>query len=146
MKHPLRDDSPLAIARRLYYNDLMKKKTLKNDILLIAVLLLLALAVWGVLSLTRERGGEAVVTVDGALAATIPLTVDASLPVGAGRGFRNVVEVSGGRVRVTEADCPDKLCVRQGWISREGESIVCLPHKLVVTVRGVAGDLDAVAR
>ena len=124
----------------------MKRKTLKNDIILICALLLLALAVWGVLRLTRERGGEAVVTVDGRLAATIPLTVDATVPVGAEQGFLNVVEVSGGRVRVREADCPDRLCVRQGWISYDGESIVCLPHKLIVTVRGTAGDLDAVAR
>ena len=124
----------------------MKKKTLKNDILLIAALLLVALAAWGALRLTRTKGGEAIVTVDGELAATIPLTVDATLPVGEGKGFRNVVEVSGGRVRVADADCPDRLCVRQGWISYDGESIVCLPHKLVVTVRGTAGDLDAIAR
>jgi hypothetical protein len=124
----------------------MKRKTLKNDILLIAALLLVALIVWGVLRLTRERGGEAIVTVDGDLAATIPLSVDATLPIGTGRGFLNVVEVSGGRVRVVEADCPDKLCVRQGWVQYDGESIVCLPHKLIVTVRGTAGDLDAVAR
>ena len=124
----------------------MKKKTLKNDILLIAALLLVALAAWGVLRLTRTRGGEAIVTVDGVLAATIPLTVDATLPIGTGKGFLNVVEVSGGRVRVVEADCPDRLCVRQGWIRYDGESIVCLPHKLVVTVRSTEGDLDAVAR
>ena len=124
----------------------MKQKTLKNDIVLICALLLVALAAWGVLRLTREKGGEVIVTVDGQLAATIPLTVDATLPVGEGQGFRNVVEVSGGRVRVAEADCPDRLCVRQGWISWDGESIVCLPHKLVVTVRGTGRDLDAVAR
>ena len=124
----------------------MKRKTLKNDIILVAALLLLALAVWGALRLTRAQGGEAIVTVDGELAATIPLTVDATLPVGEGQGFLSVVEVSGGRVRVQDADCPDRLCVRQGWISRDGESIVCLPHKLVVTVRGTEGDLDAVAR
>jgi hypothetical protein len=124
----------------------MKKKTLKNDIILIAALLLLALAAWGVLRLTRKAGGEAIVTVDGRLAATIPLSVEAKLPIGTGQGFLNVVEVSGGRVRVVEADCPDRLCVRQGWIRYDGESIVCLPHKLVVTVRSTEGDLDAVAR
>ena len=124
----------------------MKQKTLKNDIILVCALLLAALAAWGVLRLTRTKGGEVIVTVDGELAATIPLTVDATLAVGERKGFRNVVEVSGGRVRVADADCPDRLCVRQGWISYDGESIVCLPHKLIVTVRGTAGDLDAVAR
>ena len=57
-----------------------------------------------------------------------------------------MIEVSGGRVRVRDADCPDRLCVRMGWVSRDGESIVCLPHKLVVTVRGGEAGPDAVSR
>ncbi len=124
----------------------MKNKTLKNDILLILALLVLAGAAYGVLRLTREPGNEAAVTVDGQLVLAVPLTREATVTVGENRGFRNVVEVSGGRVRVTDADCPDRLCVRQGWIRYSGESIVCLPHKLVVTVRGSEHDLDAVAR
>lgn len=124
----------------------MKSKTLKNDILLILALLVLAGAVYGILRLTREPGNEAAVTVDGQLVLTVPLTREATVTVGENRGFRNVVEVSGGRVRVLDADCPDRLCVRQGWIRYSGESIVCLPHKLVVTVRGSEHDLDAVAR
>ena len=124
----------------------MKHKTLKNDILLIAALLALAGAVFGLLRLTRARGGEAVVTVDGQTVAVLPLAADTALTVGEDRGFRNTVEVAGGRVRVTDADCPDRLCVRQGWISYAGESIVCLPHKLVVAVRGGEGGPDAIAR
>ena len=124
----------------------MKSKTLKNDMLLILALLVLAGAAYGILRLTREPGNEAAVTVDGQLVLTVPLTREATVTVGENRGFRNVVEVSGGRVRVVDADCPDRLCVRQGWIRYSGESIVCLPHKLVVTVRGSEHDLDAVAR
>ena len=122
----------------------MKNITLKNDILLILALLVLAGAAYGILRLTREPGNEAAVTVDGQLVLTVPLTREATVTVGENRGFRNVVEVSGGRV--VDADCPDRLCVRQGWIRYSGESIVCLPHKLVVTVRGSEHDLDAVAR
>ena len=136
----------LQSRRALYYNGPMKQKTLKNDILLICALLLLALAVWGVLRLTRDAGSEAVVTVDGQIVLTVPLSREATLAVGENLGFRNVVEVADGRVRVSDADCPDRLCVRQGWIRYDGESIVCLPHKLVVTVRGSGHDLDAVAR
>ncbi len=136
----------LAVPAAILYNYGMKRKTLRNDIVLIAALLLAALLAWSILRLTREKGGEAVVTVDGRLAATIPLSIDTTLSIGTQQGFLNVVEVSGGRVRVMEADCPDRLCVRQGWIDRDGESIVCLPHKLVVTVRSTEGDLDAVAR
>lgn len=60
-----------------------------------------------------------------------------------GSGY-NVVTVSEHGVLVEEADCPDQICVRQGEISRGGESIVCLPHRLVVrlVVEGEDG-LDA---
>jgi len=122
------------------------KRTIRNDILLICALLLLCAAAWGVLRLTRDAGSEAVVTVDGQIVLTVPLSREATLTVGEDLGFRNVVEVAGGRVRVADADCPDRLCVRQGWISRDGESIVCLPHKLIVTVRGGEAGLDAEAR
>ena len=124
----------------------MKNKKLKNDILLILALLVLAGAAYGILRLTREPGNEAAVTVDGQIVLTVPLSREATLTVGEDLGFRNVVEVSGGRVRVADADCPDRLCVRQGWISRDGESIVCLPHRLIVTVRGGEAGLDAEAR
>ena len=78
----------------------MQKKTLKNDILLISALLLLALAAWGVLRLTRDAGNEAVVTVDGQIVLTVPLSREVTLTVGEDLGFRNVVEVAGGRVLV----------------------------------------------
>lgn len=124
----------------------MKRNAVKNDILLILALLLLSAALWGLLRLTKKQGGEAVVSVDGAVVAVLPLSADATVTVGEDRGFRNTVEVADSRVRVTDADCPDRLCVRQGWISREGESIVCLPHKLTVTVRGGTQGVDALAR
>ena len=46
----------------------------------------------------------------------------------------NVVKVSGGKVCVVEADCPNQDCANQGWISEVGQQIVCLPHKLIVEI------------
>lgn len=64
---------------------------------------------------------------------TMPLSEDGTLTVASSAGT-NVVEVQGGKVRVSEADCPNQDCVEQGWVSKAGQQIVCLPHKLVVTV------------
>ena len=119
------------------------KKRLRNDILLILALLLLTGGVYLGLRLTRRQGGEAVVTVDGAIAATLPLGEDGRFPIAAGDGS-NLIEIADGRVRVAEADCPGRLCVRSGWAVYEGQTIVCLPHKLVVTVRGGVPGYDAV--
>ena len=40
----------------------------------------------------------------------------------------------GGRICVSEADCPDQVCVRQGWISNSVAPIACLPHRLVIEI------------
>ena len=63
----------------------------------------------------------------------LPLSVDATLRVDSSEGV-NVIEVSNGSVSVVEADCPNLDCVHQGKVSQAGQQIICLPHKLVVTV------------
>ena len=55
----------------------------------------------------------------------------------------NTVQVEKGRIRVSEADCPDQICVHQGWISDGVVPIVCLPHRLMIEIVGAGGDLDA---
>jgi len=46
------------------------------------------------------------------------------------------IEVRQGKVRVADADCPNRICVRTGWRSREGEVIVCVPNKTVIRIVG----------
>ena len=47
----------------------------------------------------------------------------------------NVVEVVGNKVHLIEADCPDKLCIKQGFIEKTGEVIVCIPNKMVLEIK-----------
>ena len=130
----------------------MKKKTLKNDIVFILCMLLIAGGVWLYTFCTRRAGGVAVVTVDGDIVAKLPLSEPTAFALNSSylgigeEGFANVIVVENGRVCVKDANCPDKVCVRTGWIEYEGESIVCLPHKLVVTVRGGSAGPDAYTR
>lgn len=56
----------------------------------------------------------------------------------AGQEQYNVVRVERGRIRVVEANCPNQIDVKQGWITAPGQTIVCLPHRLVITIRGKA--------
>ena len=89
-------------------------------------------------------GGTAVITQDGEELARLPLDAGAEFitPDGGNR-----VVVAAGAAYMAEASCPDQVCVNQGQISREGEAIVCLPHRLVVEiVGGEAADVDAVAQ
>jgi hypothetical protein len=50
------------------------------------------------------------------------------------------VEVSGGRIRISRTNCPHGTCKHAGWISREGETLVCLPNKTLIEIVGDSGD------
>jgi len=52
----------------------------------------------------------------------------------------NVISVEHGRIRISEADCPDGFCVRQGWVSGGTVPIVCLPNRLVIRLEGGSDD------
>ena len=72
----------------------------------------------------------------------LPLDTDTDYIVTGTDGATNTVRIRGGRVSVCAASCPDGLCVRHRAVSRAGESIICLPNRVVVTVDGAA-DVDA---
>lgn len=64
-----------------------------------------------------------------------------TIPVQTEYGY-NLIEIGDEKVRVIEADCPDKIDVKQGYISRIGETIVCLPNKMVVEIKGLDKDTE----
>ncbi len=57
-----------------------------------------------------------------------------------------LVQIDGERVAIMEADCPDQVCVRTGWLTRAGQSAVCLPNRVIVKLTGAADedDVDAI--
>lgn len=117
----------------------MKTKLWIGIIALVAALCL-GLSLW----LLQSNNANAVeVWSDGKLVQTLSLAVDQVLEVQSENGV-NTVTVSGGKVAVTQADCPDKYCMARGWCSG-GVQIVCLPNRLVLkfvgenTVDGVTG-------
>lgn len=58
-----------------------------------------------------------------------------TIPIETQFGY-NLIEIGDGKVRVIEADCPDKLGIKQGYISESNELIVCLPNRLVIEIKG----------
>ncbi len=110
-------------------------KTHRNDAILIAVLLLLGGALAVFLYATRQNGGYVSVQVDGETVMKLPLSEDTRIVLGEG-GHTNTLVITDGAAQVVEAGCPDQICVNHGAIRYAGESIVCLPHRLVVSVEG----------
>ena len=110
----------------------MDKKR-KSDLLLAAGILLFA----GIVYLIFRPGGTgawAVVTADGQEIARYSLLEDRTVVIG--EEDYNILTIAHGTAAVTEANCGDHTCVNTGEISREGESIVCLPHRLIVSIEG----------
>jgi hypothetical protein len=103
------------------------------DLALVGGCLLAALVLWLVVR-PGGAGAWAVVTVDGEEVGRYALSQDKRLTIG--EEDYNIVEISQGEAAVTEANCGDLTCVHTGRISREGETIVCLPHKLIVRIEG----------
>jgi len=103
-----------------------------GDVILAATLLILSVIAGLIIISVRSTPEYASVRVDGAEIARLPLDKDCIFPIGDG----NTIRISQGTVRMIYADCPDKICVRTGEISKSGQSIVCAPHKVVITIIG----------
>ena len=67
--------------------------------------------------------------------------VGKTIPIRTEYGY-NLIEIGDEKVRVLEADCPDKLDVKQGYISKAGEVIVCLPNRLVIEIKDTDDQRD----
>ena len=123
----------------------MKIGLKKKDLILIGMILCVAAACSLVHYLTGEAGkGAVTVKVDGEIQGTYPLQEDQTIEINHGT---NILEIRDGEARMTEADCPDQICVHQKAISANGESIICLPNKVVVEVQSEKeSELDAVVK
>ena len=112
-----------------------KSKRLRDGFLILVILLCGALGIlaWQLLG---TEGDVVVISVDGKTVATYPLSEDRQieLTTGIDGAGRNLLVIREGQAEILDASCPDGICVDHHPISREGESIVCLPNRLVVTV------------
>ncbi|HPE15583.1 MAG TPA: NusG domain II-containing protein [Oscillospiraceae bacterium] len=110
-----------------------------------AVLLLAALSVL-LLPARSAAGGTAVVSVNGVEVLTVSLSGEARDIALSDLPYPMTLHVENGTISVLESACPGKDCVRQGAISRNGESIVCLPNRVTIVIESTTpSGLDGVA-
>ena len=114
----------------------MKKQKFRNDLILIGVLLVSLTLAGLAFFLFRGEGDRVVVTVDGEKFGVYALSEDAVVDIRTGEDGKNLnrLVIRDGAAFVETATCPDGICAAHQSISRDGESIVCLPHRVVVTV------------
>mgnify|MGYP002575369638 FL=1 len=110
----------------------------KRDIILALMMILLGIAGYGVIRLGQKKGSQVVIYVDQKEIGRYDLDTDTTKEIQTTKGTNTLV-IENGMAYVTDADCPDQVCVRMGKISKTGENIVCLPHKLVIQMEGDVG-------
>ena len=116
---------------------LLSRYLVRNDYFLLLGMLVMIVAAFVIeIFLTMKHGSTVIITVDGQEYGQYDLAEDQRIPVETGNGGLNVVVIEDNEVYMQEASCPDKLCVKQGHISSDTQSIVCLPNRVVVSVSG----------
>lgn len=116
----------------------------KRDLIFIGAILAVALVILAVTLLTVEDGAYVIIRVDGKEIARYDLRKDGEYSL---NGGTNILRIENGEAWMKEANCPQisgKKCTAQGKISKEGQTITCLPNKLTVTVYGTDGDVDII--
>ena len=117
-------------------------------IIVIAAILLLSAAALVYVNAQRPAGHIAKVYVDGEVVLTVDLdavTAPEEHTFYYNEGW-NTVTVEPGRICVSEADCPDGVCVDTGWLPGAARPIVCLPHHLVIELTDADDAIDAVSQ
>ena len=115
----------------------------KADIILFAILLVLCAASAAFALRTGGAGDKVVITCEGELYGTYSLSEDREILL-ENSGHTNKIIIKDGTVQMAEASCHNQICVRHSAVSRAGETIVCLPNRVVVRIEGEGGDYDAV--
>lgn len=125
------------------------KVRIKRDIILVLSCVFIAAAAFLIINYcVKKKGNYVSIKVDGKVIATLELDKDTTIDVTGYQGGVNKIVVEDGKVSMTEADCPDELCVKTGKINSTGETIVCLPHRVVVEIKGSRDNdtIDSIVR
>lgn len=119
----------------------------KADLILLGAAFAAALIFYMIINIGKSTGDTVYVTVDGKYYAEYPLDQDTDIIIPGAKGMNNHLVIKNGTADIVSADCPDRLCVKQKAISLDGETLVCLPNKVVVEIRSESGrKIDAVAQ
>lgn len=113
----------------------MNKNKKKRDLLLVIGILIIAGGFYiGNWFLNQKPVTTVEVTVDGTIVETLDLTQNTELTISGANGGTNHLVILDGEIYISDASCPDKVCIHQGKIHQNGEMIVCLPNLMIAKV------------
>ena len=123
----------------------MTKYIKKADIILIAAMIIIGVWFSAALVFGKSEGQALKVTVAGKVYGTYDTGTDTVIDIESGTD-KNTFEIKNGAVSMISSNCKGYDCVHEHSISRQGETIVCLPHKVVLEITGEEKEVDAIVR
>ena len=117
-------------------------KKYRLDIIFISIILAISLLTLLIFSLTKKEGAYAVVEIDGKTVVEYPLYMDGEYIL---NGGTNTLVISGGAAYMINSECPDHTCENTGKIRYVGQTIVCLPNRLSITIKGEGESVDLIS-
>lgn len=120
----------------------------KADFIVIAVIVAVAgILLFFLYGVNSDSGVYVQIEIDGTVTETLPLDTDTTKEIMTENGGVNILVIEDGYAKMTDANCPDGICTNHKRINKNGESIICLPHKVVVSVvnEDDSDEIDAVA-
>ncbi|MBQ3052993.1 MAG: NusG domain II-containing protein [Clostridia bacterium] len=115
-------------------------RRLKNDLILIIAFVAAVFVVFSVFLITRKDGDTVKVKINGVTTAEYKLNQDFTTVIDSYNNGKNTLVIENGRVYIKDADCPDKICENHRPISKSGETIVCLPNRLIIIIERSKGE------
>lgn len=122
----------------------MFKVIKKADIVLLIFLIIIGAAFFRISASGNEKGKNVTVSVDGKKYGTYSLSQNKTVVIRHGKNI-NKFTIKNGTVQMTHANCHNGLCLKEGKIESTGQSIVCLPNKVVIEIKG-GEEFDAVSK
>lgn len=121
----------------------------KADFIVIGVVaVIVAVMLFFLYGINTSSGDFVQIQIDGECVETLPLDEDTTREISTDDNGLNVLIIENGSAVMTDANCPDGICTNHRAISKTGESIICLPHKVVITIvndKTAENEVDAVA-
>jgi len=124
---------------------MVRRYVTRADVVLIVTLLLVSGVTLGYLTRFGFAGKHTVVEVDGHRVLELPLDRDVTTSVHGPLG-ETVIAVEDGTVRIVSSPCPHGYCVRMGRLRFAGETAVCVPNHVIVTITGGSRGYDGVTQ
>lgn len=118
----------------------------RNDLILILIIVIVAACGLLYINLSKDSGDKVVIEVDGEIYKELPLNEDTKVEIKGVNNSTNLLVIKDGHADIIDASCPDKICVHQTEIQYDGESLICLPNKVIVRIESSKqSDADIIA-